>query len=85
LWALVRGLPLDSATWRSGWTQQDELMATQIEVTDRLGLRLARMFGAKSVPDPLRIEHPDRPEPEQKRLTSKSAEIAAFFRKHIKK
>jgi hypothetical protein len=91
--ALVTALPLEATVWqedRSSWTQQDELLATCIEVVDSWGHQLlsalVAVHGGKleGKAEPLRIRHPDRPEPEgeeaRSRPSSDPAQIAAFLR-----
>lgn len=66
---LVCGLPPDSATFRQdqpAWSQHDELIATSIEVTDAWGRQMVAALvavngGKVTLPEPLRIAHPDRP------------------------
>jgi hypothetical protein len=75
MYALITGLPDDAAVWRAdkrGWSQQDELLATQTELLDQLGRRFVywlQVIAAPSyrgltarVPDGLLhpIEHPGR-------------------------
>jgi hypothetical protein len=89
LWALVTGLPPDSALGRDGksWTQADELMATLIERGDLWGHWQTvgtRAFKQGKVPTLPRIEHPDRPRPEQlpdepEHRISTPSEIKAFL------
>jgi len=70
--ALVKGLPPEAAAFREdrpGWTQRDELQATAIEVTDAWGRQIvaavvAVQGGKVTLPEPLRVEHPDRPKAE---------------------
>jgi len=86
-------LPPDAAAFREdqpGWTQQDELLATLIEVSDAWGRQivatLVALHGGKvRFPDPMRVRHPDRPDPEppQRQITTDAAEIAAFFRTRV--
>jgi hypothetical protein len=88
---LVTALPLEAAVWqeeRLGWSQQDELLATCIEVLDSWGRQLLQALVAvhggklQGTSEPLRIRHPDRPEPEEpaaKPITD-PAQIAAFLR-----
>lgn len=89
LFALLVGLPEDAAVWREemgGWSRQDELAAVAVEATDFWGRVLAQMWGAKDheLPDPVRIEHPDRvreaPAPKGNVVTD-PREIAAWFAK----
>lgn len=90
--ALFNGLPLEAAVWReehSAWTQQDELLATCVEMIDAWGRQLVSVLlavnGAKA-PDfgePLRIRHPDREEPDPPPppdVTNDPQRIAAFLR-----
>jgi hypothetical protein len=84
-------LPADAAVWREergGWAQQDELLATCIEVIDSWGRQLLQALVAvhggklEGSAEPLRIRHPDRPEPKEpaaKAITD-PAQIAAFLR-----
>ncbi|HEV2791874.1 MAG TPA: hypothetical protein VGV69_11300 [Solirubrobacterales bacterium] len=91
LLALVAGLPTEAAIWRqeqSAWGQQDELLATCIEVVDSWGRQLlsalVAVHGGKlqGSSEPLRIRHPDRPEPEKPAAepATDPAQIAAFLR-----
>lgn len=73
---------------RSGWTQQDELLATCVEVIDAWGRQLVSTLVAvnggrlREQGEPLRIRHPDReePEPQKPEVTADPAQIAAFLR-----
>lgn len=84
--ALVNGLPLEAAAFREdkpSWTQRDELLATVIEVVDAWGRQTVSAVvsvqgGKVKLPEPLRIEHPDRPKPEKTEV--KSTSVAAFER-----
>ena len=84
----MRGLPEDAAVWRQdrrGWTQADELAASQIEITDLWGRILAVVLGAKpgKLPKPPTIDHPGRRAPEAPKPTRKPTtdprEIQAFL------
>lgn len=87
LWALVQGLPPDAATQRNrGWTQADELAATQMELLDVWGRNLTQVLwvglnlrGRPRFGEPLRIEHPGRAEPEKKKQRASAAEVRDFF------
>jgi hypothetical protein len=92
--ALVRGLPAEAAAFRDeqpNWTQQDELLASLIEVTDAWGRQivsaLVAVHGGKvRLPEGVRIKHEDRPEheaPPKPTATSSADEIADFFRQKI--
>lgn len=89
----MTALPVEAAVWREerpAWTQQDELLATCAEVVDSWGRQLlsalVAVHGGKleGKAEPLRIRHPDRPEPEMEEARSQPksdpAEIAAFLR-----
>ena len=74
---------------RSSWNQQDELLATCIEFVDSWGRQLlsglVAVHGGKleGSSEPLRIRHPDRPEPETEkrpRPATDPGQIAAFLR-----
>lgn len=91
LLALVTGLPAGAAVWReerSSWSQQDELLATCIEVVDGWGRQLLQALVAvhggrlQGSSEPLRIRHPDRPESESPaaKPATDPAQIAAFLR-----
>lgn len=91
LWALVRGLPPDSALRRDGrmWTQANEIAAVALERADVWGWRLTTATKAfKRVPEMPRFDHPDRPRPKPaevaasaERRMSTPQEIMAFMRK----
>jgi hypothetical protein len=64
LWALIAGLPPDSALRRRGkqWTTAHELAARQVESTVDYLRVIARANGVKfKGPAPPPVEHPDRP------------------------
>jgi len=94
LLALIRGLPPEAAAFREDqptWTQRDELLATLIEVTDAWGRQvvatLVALHGGKvRLPEPVRIQHPERAEAEEpeKHITTDAAEIAAFFHTRVR-
>lgn len=88
---MLGGLPAEAAVWREerpDWTQQDELLATCVEVVDSWGRQLLSALVAvhggslKDPSEPLRIRHPDRPEPDPPapEATTDPAQIAAFLR-----
>lgn len=89
LLALLRNLPPDSASARAldpneGWTQDQELMAT---VVDMLGVLEHRMLWANTkpntkLPDPVTFPRPNTREvKELKRAPSSYDEVRAFFSK----
>lgn len=71
----MQGLPRDAAAWRQdvkAWTQEHELAASTLENQDAWFRNLHRVLllsgGVKQADlpkygEPLRINHPDRPEP----------------------
>lgn len=79
LWVLIKGLPSDAALNRAvthGWTQQDELLATNVEVLSEVGRALIYWLQVNAaghgrvykeldpeLPAPFieRFEHPGRP------------------------
>jgi len=79
MWALITGLPADSATWRGDapkWTQQDELAASLVEMLDLTGRRLMAWTGVLLVlsqkggklpvlPKPVEMDLPNRPTPQR--------------------
>jgi hypothetical protein len=82
---------MEATVWReerSDWTQQDELLATCVEVIDAWGRQLVATLVAvnggklRDQGEPLRIRHPDReePEPQKKDVTTDPSRIAAFLR-----
>lgn len=95
LLALIRGLPPEAAVWeperaeRAGWGLTEELLANLIETVDRARIDIVRgtveAAGGKlrSVPQPLRLEHPgrDRLRPGRNSPPPKTnwAEVAAFL------
>lgn len=94
LHALVQGLPPEAATFRGdgpAWTQQDELLASAIEIVDAWGRQLLSALvavhgGKVRLPEPVRIKHADRaeaPEPQKEKITTDPAEIAAFFAQRL--
>lgn len=62
LWALVEGLPYDSATWREDneWTNTDELLAANLELSDAWSRLLFRALGGKlqSGSKPIQVQRP---------------------------
>lgn len=63
MWALIEGLPLDSAVRRNGktWTTERELAARQIDQDASLLRIIAEALGVKfRGPAPEPIRHPDR-------------------------
>lgn len=87
LWALIAGLPPDSAFRRQGrvWTQAHELAAVGIERAEHWGSALVQMSGrvlkdGAKPPPGIQITHPDRPEavPEKKK-TASAADLARMF------
>jgi hypothetical protein len=97
--ALIKGLPDDAAVWRpdrTGWSQQDELAAMQIELHDQATRALvywlqvvvqsqAPRFRAR-LPDPMvgPIEHPDRPRrtpPVRRRRRVRMSDLQQHFEK----
>jgi len=67
------------------------LLATLIEVTDAWGRQivaaLVAVHGGKvRLPEPVRVQHPERPEaePPEREITTDAAEIAAFFRTRVR-
>lgn len=91
LLALINGLPVEAAVWRQdkpSWNQDHELLASLIETIDRWGrIQTDLACGKKvQVPAPVRVTHPDRPEPAappKPKVTTDIAEIAAFFQRHV--
>jgi hypothetical protein len=90
--ALVRGLPerarlfAEQRAQRPQWSLQDELMARQIENSDRWFRQLGTWLGIKDLPEPFVVEHPDRErlleeakKAERPELTTDRAEIQRFF------
>lgn len=71
----MQGLPRDAAAWREdvkAWTQEHELLATVLENQDGwarlihralLGIGGVKPADLPKYGEPLRLEHPDRPEP----------------------
>jgi hypothetical protein len=87
LWALIKGLPPESATYSSQRFPPDvEFLATLIERQDAwFDVLLKAHMGAKRVqpPAPLQVRRPDdAPEPERK-LVSDPRTIAAWFAKNV--
>ena len=87
LLSLIGGLPQTSAVWRAahddGWTQQDELLATIVDMlgmNNQLILAVNSKKGAK-LPEPVRFPRPW--EKEEKtglaREQSSTDEVRAFF------
>lgn len=61
--SLIVGLPIDGCFFRAtqpdaSWTQTHELLATLIEVTDRVHLRHLSALGAKRLPKGIDIARP---------------------------
>lgn len=88
--ALVKGLPGDAAVWRQDkrhWSQTDELLATLIEQSDYWQRRLLMAWGAKRLPPPPQINHPDRPgrRKADRKVTTDPAEIRQFFSQHSRR
>lgn len=86
MWALIKGLPLESATYSSQRFPPDvEFLATLIEQQDAWQKAHFLLAAGKSVapPAPVRIVRPDdEPEPERK-LVSDPRTIAAWFAKNV--
>lgn len=92
LWALVRHLPPESPVWANeGWTHRDEIAARTMELVDGWGRIQATVAGAdpKKLPKDAReygarIQRPETPRAEKpkKKITTDTAEIAAFFRQY---
>lgn len=71
------------------WSQEHELAALGAEVADAWGRQIFSVLYAQvtgksprpgDLPEPLRVKHPGRPEPEQpKRKKASIAEIAGAF------
>lgn len=85
LFALVDGLPLDSAVARDGkaWTRQDEIAATAVERSQEWFGVLTQLWGAKPRDLPLQItfQHPDRKTAAEapQNVSSDPAVIRAFL------
>lgn len=88
---------MEAAVWRQDkpvWTNEDERAAQIVEAINWQGYEvlsgLILMAGGKpSLPEPQRIQHPDRPEPVKPKpeLVTDPDEIANFFgmrRKEVK-
>lgn len=59
------------AAWpETAWTQTHELLASLIEVEDRVGLRHLSALGAKRLPKPLDIPRPYKPKPKRRKATA---------------
>lgn len=84
LWALVNGLPEDSATHRETWTLRDEVAAATVEIVDFWGRVGAQLQGVKprDLPDPVRIPRPGDEERNKPKIEKDPRKIAAFFAKH---
>lgn len=87
LWALIDGLPPDSALRRQGrmWTQAHELAALFIERQEHWGSSLVQMSGrvlkdGAKPPPGIQITHKDRPERDvQKKKVASLDEVARMF------
>lgn len=77
LWALVSGLPAESATWRQeSWPIEAELAATQVELTDIWGRALFAALGGKPPGEPIHVQRPGETAlPKRKRGLSDPDEI----------
>jgi hypothetical protein len=84
LWVLIQGLPNDSALWReeNRWTQQDELLAELLEMTDIASRRTVMALGGEVKGKPIQIERPSEEKSVKPKITSDSREIAAWFAQH---
>lgn len=90
LWALIKGLPAESATARAAgqaWTLRDEMQAAHLEAADRWGRQihaaLLRLGGVKRLPQygpPVTVSHPDRPAPKPAKRVSMAEAMAAMTR-----
>lgn len=80
--ALIVGLPVDGCFFRvvhpeAAWTQTHELLATLIEVEDRIGLRHLSALGAKRLPKGINVTRP-HVQPKAKRKAT-SADLKKMF------
>lgn len=85
--ALIVGLPIDGSFFRAvhpeaAWTQTHELLATLIEVTDRVHLRHLSALGAKRLPKGIDVTRPFV-KPKAKRKAT-SADMKRMFGGAIK-
>lgn len=82
---LVAGLPRDSAFFVSAhpeaarWSQTDELVATLIEVTDRVHLRHLRALGATQLPKGIVIPRPQSPAAPAPKRKATSEDLKRIF------
>jgi hypothetical protein len=88
LWALIKGLPRDSATWAGEhrWTQELEFLAELIEITDIASHRMVAAMGGTLKGDPIQIERPFEDIQQEVRkeitVTTDTQEIARWFALH---
>lgn len=72
--SLIMGLPTESAFVRAvrpevTWTQTHELLASLIEVTDRVHLRHLKAYGAKGLSKGIEVPRP-REKPKRRKATA---------------
>lgn len=90
VWALVTGLPAESATWvADAWTHQDEMLASAVELIDGWGrLHWVALGGDPRKVDDAReygltVTRPTPPEPDHEVVhTTDTREIMRWFAEH---